>query len=177
MDISSLLDLYGHMAWADARVWAAVLDCERAREDAKLRDVLHHLHAAQRIFLRAWRNEPIDAPHPQFEQTSALCAWAGAYYGEAKAYLETLTDAQLRGARPDAWARRLEKVLGGDGATVTLGDTVAQVALHSQYHRGQVNARLRELGGTPPLVDYIAWVWFGRPVAAWPKVDELDAPR
>ena len=28
--------------------------------------------------------------------------------------------------------------------------------------------RLREVGGTPPLVDYIAWVWFSRPDAPWP---------
>ena len=42
-----------------------------------------------------------------------------------------------------------------------------QVASHSTYHRGQVNARLREVGGTPPLVDYIAWIWFGRPAPNW----------
>ena len=34
---------------------------------------------------------------------------------------------------------------------------------HSTYHRGQVNARLREIGAEPPLVDYIAWLWFDRP--------------
>ncbi|MCC6487114.1 MAG: DinB family protein [Candidatus Hydrogenedentes bacterium] len=177
MDIKSLLDLYAHMAWADAKVWAALLDCERAREDAKLRETLYHLHVAQRVFLRAWRGEPLDTPHPTFERASALCGWAGTYYGEVKAYLKTLTDAASRGTRPDAWAQRLEKVLGGDGAGVTLGDTLAQVALHSQYHRGQVNARLRELGGTPPLVDYIAWAWFGRPEAAWPTVNGGDTPQ
>jgi uncharacterized damage-inducible protein DinB len=42
-----------------------------------------------------------------------------------------------------------------------------QVATHSTYHRGQVNARLREVGGEPPLVDYIAWIWFGRPAPEW----------
>jgi hypothetical protein len=26
-----------------------------------------------------------------------------------------------------------------------------------------VNARLREMGGELPLVDFIAWVWFGKP--------------
>ena len=40
-----------------------------------------------------------------------------------------------------------------------------QVALHSMYHRGQINARLRDFGGNPPLVDFIAWVWLGRPAA------------
>ncbi len=42
-----------------------------------------------------------------------------------------------------------------------------QVANHSTYHRGQVNRSLRQLGGEPPLVDYIAWVWFGKPKAEW----------
>jgi uncharacterized damage-inducible protein DinB len=42
-----------------------------------------------------------------------------------------------------------------------------QVTSHSTHHRGQVNARLRALGGEPPLVDYIAWVWFGKPAADW----------
>ena len=32
---------------------------------------------------------------------------------------------------------------------------------------GQVMTRLRELGGAPPLVDYVIWVWSGSPVADW----------
>jgi hypothetical protein len=28
-----------------------------------------------------------------------------------------------------------------------------------------VNARLRELGAEPPLTDFIAWIWFGKPQA------------
>ena len=43
-----------------------------------------------------------------------------------------------------------------------------QVALHSTYHRGQINARIRELGGEPPLTDFIAWVWAGKPQPSWP---------
>lgn len=35
------------------------------------------------------------------------------------------------------------------------------------YHRGQVNTWLRELGLEPPLVDFIAWVWFGKPAPDW----------
>ena len=27
--------------------------------------------------------------------------------------------------------------------------------------------RLRELGGAPPLGDYVIWVWWGSPAAAW----------
>jgi uncharacterized damage-inducible protein DinB len=47
--------------------------------------------------------------------------------------------------------------------------------MHSTYHRGQVNARLRELGIEPPLTDYIAWIWFGRPEAEWPALSPQAA--
>ena len=41
----------------------------------------------------------------------------------------------------------------------TSAETAPHVAMHTTHHRGQVNARLRELGAEPPLVDYIAWLW------------------
>jgi uncharacterized damage-inducible protein DinB len=60
-----------------------------------------------------------------------------------------------------------EKRLGTKFAEPTLAQTIFQVTSHSTYHRGQVNARLREVGAEPPLVDYIAWVWFGKPDPDW----------
>jgi uncharacterized damage-inducible protein DinB len=49
----------------------------------------------------------------------------------------------------------------------TVGETAFQVVSHSTHHRAQANTRLRAVGGDPPLVDYIAWIWFGRPAAPW----------
>ena len=72
--------------------------------------------------------------------------------------------------------RSTEQRLGRKPSGTTVGETGLQVALHSTYHRGQVTARLREVGGEPPLVDYIAWVWLGRPAAEWPAVASGDAP-
>ena len=68
------------------------------------------------------------------------------------------------------WAKQIEAQLGRPPAISTLADTCFQVASHSTYHRGQVNARLRELGAEPPLVDYIAWIWFGRPTPSWRRL-------
>jgi uncharacterized damage-inducible protein DinB len=65
------------------------------------------------------------------------------------------------------WARTLEARIGRSVTMPTLGETIQQVASHSTYHRGQINARLRDVGGEPPLVDYIAWIWFGRPAPEW----------
>jgi uncharacterized damage-inducible protein DinB len=57
-------------------------------------------------------------------------------------------------------------------APITLGETLLQVVNHSTYHRGQINSRLRELGGTPPMTDFIAWVGLGKSGAEWPEPDE-----
>jgi hypothetical protein len=34
-------------------------------------------------------------------------------------------------------------------------------------HRITVDRSTPELGATPPLVDFIAWVWAGKPAAKW----------
>ena len=51
----------------------------------------------------------------------------------------------------------------------TLGVTALHVAAHTTHHRGQVMTRLRELGGAPPLVDYVIRVWSGSPAAGWSR--------
>ena len=45
------------------------------------------------------------------------------------------------------------------------GETMIQVAMPSMDHRAQVNARIRDPHGKPPLVDFIARVWMGKPLA------------
>ena len=167
MDTHTLSDLYGHMEWADAAVWSAVLASDAARKDEKLQGYLNHLHMTQRAFLRVWRDEP-RGTYPTFDDARALLDWARAYYGEARVHLQTVRGAQLAEPMPVPWAAMVERRLGRAPETTTVGETVLQVALHSLYHRGQVNARLREVGGEPPLVDYIAWVWLGRPGPDWP---------
>jgi len=65
------------------------------------------------------------------------------------------------------WIAEYEQQIGRRFEKPTLGETMFQVTSHSTYHRGQVNMRLRGIGGEPPLVDFIAWVWFGKPTAEW----------
>jgi uncharacterized damage-inducible protein DinB len=174
--MKTLTDLYRHMEWADAAVWAAVLASEGGKTDAKLREYLSHLHVVQRAFLRLWRGEPRDAPYPTFDDAPSLMLWGRTYYGEALAHLGTLSDEQAAKPLPVPWAAMVEQRLGRAPETTTIGETALQVVLHSMYHRGQITARLRGVGGEPPLVDYIAWVWLGRPAPAWPSVAPPNAP-
>ncbi len=167
MNIKTLTDLYRHMEWADAAVWKSVLSSEGAA-DEKLREYFHHLHVVQRAFLRMWRNELRETPSPTFDDAQSLMLWGRSYYNEAFDHLSTLSDEKLSEPMPLPWATMVEKHLGRPPEISTIGETALQVALHSLYHRGQVNARLKIVGGEPPLVDYIAWVWLGRPAPEWP---------
>ena len=167
MNINTLTDLYRHMEWADAAVWTSALASTNGQSDSKLRDYLYHLHLVQRAFLRMWRGEPRDTPYPTFDDAQSVMVWGRSYYNEAFAHLSALSDDVLSESMPLPWASMVEQQLGRAPEISTIGETVLQVALHSLYHRGQINARLREIGGEPPLVDYIAWVWLGRPGAEW----------
>ncbi|MBZ5536742.1 MAG: DinB family protein [Acidobacteriia bacterium] len=169
VNLSALTDLYQHMEWADATVWTSMLKFEGGSADTKLREYLYHLHMVQRAFLRTWRGEPRQAPYPTFDEAQPLMLWARSYYTEVFAHLGALSDQKLTEPMPVPWASMVQRLLGRAPATTTMGETVLQVALHSLYHRGQINARLRAIGGEPPLVDYIVWVWLGRPAANWPQ--------
>jgi uncharacterized damage-inducible protein DinB len=174
VNTGTLGDLYRHMEWADAAVWKAVLASEKGSTDQGLRDYLYHLHLVQHAFLRVWRADNPEASFPTFDDAASLLQWARGYYGEGIAYIERLGDEKLSEQIAQPWADLIEKQLGRAPHPTTVGETALQVTLHSMYHRGQVNARLRAIGGTPPLVDYIVWLWFGRPQAEWPSIEAAN---
>lgn len=50
---------------------------------------------------------------------------------------------------------------------ISMRQALTQAAMHGHYHRGQNATRLRELGGVPPNIDFIAWLHKGQPMACW----------
>jgi len=168
MHLRTLTDLYRHMEWADALLWSAVTDAGAATADAKVRATLYHVHLVQHAFLRTWRGDAMETPFPTFEELPGMMAWGRMFHHQAAAFIEALEAEDLARPMPVAWSATVEAAIGQPPETTTIGDTVLQVALHSIHHRGQLNVRLRELGATPPLLDYIAWIWYGRPAADWP---------
>lgn len=161
---ADLADLYRHMRWADSEVWRSVRASPAAKDDRKLRELLLHLHVVQRAFLLIWRGDALEFPSlDSFETVEALEQWSLSYHDEVTSFLDSLDERMLDSEVHLPWSEELGKRFG-TVHPVTLRETLMQVTAHSTYHRGQVNMRLRELGGEPPLVDYIAWLWYGRPV-------------
>lgn len=156
------------MEWADARIWRVVP--VSGAPDPRLRELLAHVHMVQRAFLTAWRGEnlsPVLRRADDFATLDELRAWARHWYGEARAFLAGLSDEQLAQPMEMPWTAQVAEHLGRTPGPTTFGETCLQVANHSTHHRGQVNVRLRAMGLEPPLVDYIAWLWFDRPDPEW----------
>lgn len=152
-----------HMEWADSTVWSAVHKFQ-GTEDKRLADLLNHLHMTQAAFLDAWRGMQFDAKSFRERSLAETEHFARECYCTARNFTEALDAAMLDRPVNLPWAEHFAKPAN----PTNLGETIMQVSQHSTYHRGQANMRLREIGGEPPLVDYIAWLWMGRPKANWP---------
>jgi uncharacterized damage-inducible protein DinB len=168
VSLDTLRELMQHMEWADACVWRALLPHRVAVQDTRLRDLLLHLHGVQRAFLAVWTARPVNAAVA--EATGDLVqaqAAVRSYYNDLSAAVASFDETTLRQRIVMPGLEPYEQRMGRRFDAPTLAETILQVVSHSTYHRGQVNARLREVGGEPPLVDYIAWIWFGRPAPEW----------
>ncbi len=166
----ALGQLLDHMRWADAVVWTEALDVPAAEEDSRIRQLLHHVHEVQRAYLHVFREQPLDLPEPaRFETLVSIAAWGRECHRELAAFVRDLTPTELEKEVRFPWADQLAARLGtAHPATVEQG--LHQIASHSTYHRGQINTRIRELDGEPPLTDFVAWIWAGRPEPEWPRI-------
>jgi uncharacterized damage-inducible protein DinB len=169
-DLDTLRGLINHMQWADALVWSAALSNPEVSGDLVLRGKLFHTHMVQRAFLSVWQGVTLSPPPSDPPDLPTTLERARDYYSDLTPFLDALGEGELDRPVVLPWAGRFAQRAGREPATPTLAETILQVVMHSTYHRGQVNTRLREVGIEPPLTDYIAWVWFGRPEPRWPSL-------
>ena len=167
--LGMLDDLVQHMGWADARVWSCVLDVPELASDRTIHERMYHLHLVQRGFLLLWLQPTTSLPEPpQFSDAVALASWGHEYHRELAEYLTSSARSAPDSPVNVPWATHVTEQFGRSAEPTTFGETMLQVMSHSTHHRGQVNTRIRELGAEPPLIDFIVWLWLGRPGAEWP---------
>jgi uncharacterized damage-inducible protein DinB len=166
--LSLLIDQFRHMAWADALVLTTITGNPVAACDGYILAKLRHSHAVQKIFLDVLRNSPIDPQETSDLDVEALSVFARSVHAETMRFLEALIPETLERFIGLPWSKTATAKLGFEVAAHTLAEALVQVPQHSAYHRGQVAARLRELGVDPPMTDFIAWIWRHKPAAAWP---------
>jgi uncharacterized damage-inducible protein DinB len=154
-------ELFEHQEWADAEHWRAFEAHPAALEDKAIRERLLHIHQVQHGFLwicgvkaEGFAFRKLE----DFAETGDLKAYAREGNAALHKLLATLDEAALEEKIDVPWFRDLK---------ISRRHALTQAAMHSHYHRGQNATRLRELGGAPPLTDFIVWLRDGKPAARW----------
>jgi len=151
--VEQIQALFAHMAWADAALLKAVATHDGAFADDGLRKWLHHILVVQRFFLSLFQQRPFDTERERqvpggMDEMEQRFQEA---HADGAAYTARLDEAEL--------ARTIEfPVAIWKDFHPAVRDALMQVVMHSEHHRAQVATRLRALGGTPPVTDYIIWV-------------------
>ena len=139
-----------------------------ATTDAAIQERLAHIHLVQRVYLQGWQGAEFDPSTPALPAAASRMRWGRAYHDAVMPFVEALDADRLDALFPLPWAAIVEQSLGRPPCPVTLVETLQQIPSHSTHHRGQIAARLREIGGEPPITDFIMWAVIGKPAAAWP---------
>ena len=103
-DLRTLKELFGHMQWADALVLKAVTSHAEAAGDAKLRELLFHLHMVQRLFLTVWQRGSLTAPPNEAADLVSVGESAREYYADLGGFLSGLDETALGGSVVLPWA-------------------------------------------------------------------------
>ena len=167
MDRAEFQNLLMHMEWADALTWRAARAAPEGLTDERLKYLLHHIHLVQEVYLQAWRGDPFQLTElTAFSDLAAIEAWASPYYRLVAEYAASVDESKFAQPVDFPWSQLIADKFGKI-LPATLSESAWQVFSHTSYHRGQVATRIRELGGEPPLVDFLVWVWSGKPAPAW----------
>ncbi|MBZ5678988.1 MAG: hypothetical protein LAO24_02660 [Acidobacteriia bacterium] len=159
---SYLDELYRHQEWADAEHWRAFEAHPGTLDDKAIAERLLHIHLVQHGFL--WVTAPL-RPEFAFKKLEDFPSMSDLKrYGRQG--LEELCE-RLKNTDEGRMEELVEVPWFKPPLKISVRLALTQCAMHSHYHRGQNATRLRELGGTPPMADFIIWLRDGQPAPRW----------
>jgi uncharacterized damage-inducible protein DinB len=150
-----LTEMARHQAWADAAHWKALRAYPALLEDAEIRKRLNHMIQAPKMLSTLARGGTPDmsALKQEIDPPDEIEAAMHQANADLAANLATAD-----------FDRKISLPRGPQGPfEVPVGVLLLQAITHSQHHRGQNASRMRQLGVTPPMTDYIVWYALGRP--------------
>jgi uncharacterized damage-inducible protein DinB len=149
-----LRDLARHQTWADTAHWKALHENSTLLEDPEIRKRLNHMLMALRMLTTLAQGEtPDPSGTKDIEPPNQL-----------KAALEKANADLIEALNTIELQRMIALPRGPQGPwEAPAGVLLLQAIMHSQHHRGQNASRMRQLGATPPMTDFVIWYALGRP--------------
>ena len=157
---AQLQDLVAHLRWADAMTFQALEACPAALAEGDVLERLFHTAWVAKAFAEILQGGTGSFPPkevPSFEALRDLTRQAGA---SLQAWVDGASEADLEAPRHLPW-------FPDPPLHLPAREALLQVVLHGQHHRAQTLTRLKQLGGKAANVDYIIWLWKGRPEPRW----------
>jgi uncharacterized damage-inducible protein DinB len=157
--IEVLRELYDYNFWARDQQLAV---CQKLSEEqlsrplgssfGTLRDTLKHVAGSEWVWMERFDGRDARSV-PWYQETTSLeslrARWA-LIEADLRRYLASLT--------PQALTAPLTYVnFKGETWTYPLWQTLLHLANHGTYHRGQITMALRQLGATPPAIDFLVF--------------------
>jgi uncharacterized damage-inducible protein DinB len=160
MNLADLRTLVDYHYWARDRMYEALdpLTPEQAAADlggsfASIHDTVVHLYAAEQAWYSRWQGTSPAAllTGDQFPDLASVREAWREHETKMRAFLEELGESGI--------SRVIEfKLLSGQAAASPFWQMLQHIVNHASYHRGQVTAKLRQLGAPPAKsMDMIAF--------------------
>ena len=147
-----LLDLVGHMRWADGIVADSLASAVRQPDRTRVADpvsVFAHVAATEHLWYSRIRGTPAE-----------LAVWPDISVAESRAI--AVRHADLFDEIVAGGGDVLDQIVSyrnsaGRDFRNSVRDVVIHVTMHGSYHRGQIARLVRAAGGEPPYTDYIQY--------------------
>lgn len=141
--------MYDYVCWANDYLLDTI---HQSDDHPELLRLLSHILFSERVWIKRMNGE----------NTADLEIWAAVDYESCKElvaenkqlveqFMNELTEDKL--LQPVSYTTN-----AGQDFTNTVEEILMHMALHGQYHRGQINMRIREFGFEPVNVDFITFI-------------------
>lgn len=148
--MKTIRNMFDHQVWANKRLLEAMRAGGADNEEAL--KLFRHVAVAEQVWITRLNGESsahlvLWSDDASLAEIEALLASNEQLYA---AYLDALTEDRLDDAI-------VYKNQSGAEFRTPIRDVLTHVALHGQYHRGQVNRALRQSSAEPAALDFIVY--------------------
>lgn len=147
--MKTIQHMFAHLHWANQRILEALQDCEADEQQIQL---FLHILSAEQVWIT--RLQGMDSSHIPIWSDGNIVTCENLSQQNVEsytAYLNQLAHTDLDNVLTYSNSR-------GEQFNSSIREILTHVALHGQYHRGQINMRLRQAGIEPVSTDYIVFV-------------------
>jgi len=148
--MKTIKKMFEHLHWANLRILETLKTS--GNQDHQAKQLFSHILIAEEVWLNRMKGLPSGPQALWTELSIEECSkLAEANYKNFTEFLTGLSD------------EKSEDIISYKNSTgkefsTSIADILTHVALHGQYHRGQINRRLRQKKLEPINIDYITYV-------------------